>query len=59
MAPLQSLATSSLLLAGLATACVDHILAPANDIDSLPSESAENPLAWLGANSPYFAGMHS
>lgn len=32
------------------------ILAPAQDIVLPPSSSASNPLEWLGANSPWFAG---
>jgi hypothetical protein len=34
-----------------------RLLAPAQDIQiDTPSESATNPLQWLGANSPWFAG---
>ena len=54
---------SSLRFAGIAallatTTCVQAqvFLAPPNDILLPPSASAKEPLQWLAANSPYFAG---
>lgn len=57
MASIKSIAASSLLFAALSTACVDTILAPADDIIFASSSSAKDPLAWAGANSPYHPGM--
>lgn len=51
--PATSSLVASVALAGAATA---QLLAPANDIYLPASESAEQPLQWLGGNSPYFAG---
>lgn len=39
------------------SAQVGSLLNPAQDILLPASESATNPLEWLGANSPWFAGM--
>ncbi|KAJ2898604.1 histidine acid phosphatase [Zalerion maritima] len=47
---------SSLALAGTAAAASQRFLAPENDIKHPASETATNPLTWLGANSPWFAG---
>lgn len=56
----------SLYTLGLATAVlspdgvsaqVRSLLNPVQDIVLSASESATNPLEWLGANSPWFAGM--
>lgn len=47
-------ANTSLLLASSVQATI--FLAPEQDILLPSSESAINPLAYLGANSPYFAG---
>lgn len=33
-----------------------QMLAPTNDINLPASETASEPLKWLGANSPWFAG---
>lgn len=41
-------------LVGSATAA--QMLSPIQDINLPASESASEPLQWLGANSPYFAG---
>ena len=41
-------------LVGSATAA--QMLAPTNDINLPASETASEPLKWLGANSPWFAG---
>ncbi|PSR83363.1 histidine acid phosphatase [Coniella lustricola] len=50
-------ATSSLVASvALASTVTAQLLAPANDIYLPASESAEQPLQWLGGNSPYFAG---
>ena len=46
--------TASLALAGTATAL--QYLAPVQDINLPSSESAKEPLQWLGANGPYHAG---
>ncbi|KAH8881527.1 histidine acid phosphatase [Thozetella sp. PMI_491] len=45
----------SLALVGPALAAA-QVLAPAQDINFPSSGSAVNPLQWLGANGPYFAG---
>lgn len=45
---------ASVAIVGAVTAA--QVLAPANDINLPASESASEPLKWLGANSPYFAG---
>lgn len=44
----------SLALVGSVMAA--QMLAPAQDINLPASDSASEPLKWLGANSPYFAG---
>ena len=49
--------TASLALAGTATAL--QYLAPVQDINLPSSESAKEPLQWLGANGPYHAGRQS
>lgn len=49
-----TVANTSLLLASSVQATI--FLAPEQDILLPSSESAINPLAYLGANSPYFAG---
>lgn len=46
---------ASMAIVGSATAA--QFLAPANSINLPASESASEPLKWLGGNSPYFAGM--
>ena len=46
--------TASLALAGAATAL--QYLAPEQDINLPSSNSAREPLQWLGANGPYHAG---
>lgn len=51
--PITSSLVASVALASAATA---QLLAPVNDINLPASESAEQPLQWLGGNSPYFAG---
>jgi hypothetical protein len=50
-----SLASAALLLAQNSGVSATF-LAPAQDIVLPSSDSATNPLEWLGANSPYFAG---
>ncbi|KAJ4389251.1 hypothetical protein N0V93_006716 [Gnomoniopsis smithogilvyi] len=45
---------ASMVIVGSATAA--QVLAPANSINLPTSESASEPLEWLGGNSPYFAG---
>lgn len=45
---------AALALVGSASAA--QMLAPTNDINFPASETASEPLKWLGANSPWFAG---
>jgi acid phosphatase len=45
---------ASVMLRGVAGA--QQFLAPTQDINLPASETATNPLEWLGANSPWFAG---
>ena len=49
-------AVASLALLGPAIVGA-QFLAPSQDINLPSSGSATNPLEWLGANGPYFAGM--
>lgn len=44
-------------LAFIGSAAAVQYLAPAQDINLPASETAKEPLKWLGANSPWFAGM--
>ena len=46
----------SAALVGSATAA--QVLAPTQDINLPASESATEPLKWLGANGPWFAGEY-
>ncbi|ROV87494.1 hypothetical protein VMCG_10507 [Cytospora schulzeri] len=52
--PALSSVKAALTLVGSAAAA--QILAPTNDINLPASETASEPLKWLGANSPWFAG---
>ncbi|CAN8095916.1 unnamed protein product [Discula destructiva] len=52
--PASSATLASLALVGSAAAA--QMLAPDNDINLPASESASEPLKWLGANGPYVAG---
>jgi len=54
-----SLASTALLLAHLNSVKGMTFLAPEQDIILPASSSAEKPLEWAGANSPYFAGESS
>jgi hypothetical protein len=55
MASLKYLVSS--LAAVAPVVATSRILAPGQDIRiDIPSKSATNPLQWLGANSPWFAG---
>ena len=58
MAVLSSLKfTAAVLLAAQFNGAQGQVfLSPANDIVLPASDSAKEPLQWLGANSPYFAG---
>ncbi|KAI1076310.1 histidine acid phosphatase [Whalleya microplaca] len=51
-----SLAIGALVAAGGVVAATPRYLAPLQDINFPSSESARNPLQWLGANGPWFAG---
>jgi hypothetical protein len=54
---LLSFASASLILTSTVHASSATIfLAPEQDIVLPSSDSASNPLEWLGANSPYFTG---
>lgn len=52
----SSLVGSVAITALVGSAMAAQMLAPAQDINLPPSASASEPLKWLGANSPYFAG---
>lgn len=57
---LRSASAAPLLATLVALAAVGDAttyLSPAQDIVLPASGSASNPLEWLGANGPYFAGM--
>lgn len=54
--PSSSSLVGSVALVGSAMAA--QMLAPTQDINLPASDSASEPLQWLGGNSPYFAGMH-
>jgi len=57
MAPKTNLASAVAVLA-LSTGVVGQTyLSPEQDIVLPDSDSAANPLVWLGANSPWYAGM--
>lgn len=59
MASIKLITALSFLFAASSTAYVGPVLAPVDDIVLASSSSARDPLAWLGANSPYHAGMLS
>jgi hypothetical protein len=48
---------AALALVGSVSAA--QMLAPANDINLPASDTASEPLKWVGANSPWFAGENS
>lgn len=52
---LSVLLTASLAVAGVSAA--GQILAPTQDINFPSTETATDPLKWLGANGPWYAGM--
>jgi hypothetical protein len=54
--PSTLLFATAIALSGVASAA-PQFLAPENTINLPASESASEPLKWLGANSPWFAGM--
>lgn len=54
MMPSSSFFFGPVALVGSAMAA--QMLAPIQDINLPASESASEPLKWLGGNSPYFAG---
>jgi hypothetical protein len=56
MASVSSIKSTVAVLALLATVTA-QTLNPVQDILLQSSESASSPLEWLGANSPWFAGM--
>jgi hypothetical protein len=57
MAPKMNLASAIAILA-LSTGVVgEKYLSPEQDIVLPDSSSAANPMVWLGANSPWYAGM--
>jgi acid phosphatase len=54
MMPIAQTLAASLAMASAAAAA--QMLAPSQDINLPATGSATNPLEWLGANSPWFAG---
>lgn len=56
MAVLSSLKFAGVLALATTTVQAQVFLAPPNDILLPASDSAKEPLQWLAANSPYFAG---
>lgn len=51
-----SSAVKAAALAVVGSVSAAQMLAPTNDINLPASETASEPLKWLGANSPWFAG---
>lgn len=54
--PASSAVKIGAALAVVGSASAAQMLAPTNDINFPASETASEPLKWLGANSPWFAG---
>lgn len=54
--PASSAVKIGAALAVVGSASAAQMLAPTNDINLPASETASEPLKWLGANSPWFAG---
>lgn len=52
----SSVKAAALAMVGSVSAA--QMLAPTNDINLPASETASEPLKWLGANSPWFAGKN-
>lgn len=59
MAVFSSLRLASAVVVLAAVGDATTYLSPAQDIVLPASGSARNPLEWLGANGPYFAGTFS
>lgn len=54
--PVSSPATAIILALIMGSAAATQLLAPTDDLNLPASETASDPLKWLGANSPWFAG---
>jgi hypothetical protein len=59
MAPKMNLASAAAVLALSSSVVGQTYLSPEQDIVLPDSSSAANPLVWLGANSPWYAGSIS
>ena len=57
--PASSAIKTAAALAVVGSVSAAQMLAPTNDINLPASETASEPLKWVGANSPWFAGENS